>query len=82
MTAMSGIDGVRDAPIAVRKGEVFFFDESRPVLRAHAIGAGTTRTVSDDPAFERVNAMSIDDDGAWIATGEASSGAIVHVPLR
>jgi hypothetical protein len=82
MTAMSGIDGVRDAPIAVRKGEVFFFDESRPVLRAHAIDAGTTRTVSDDPAFERVNAMSIDDDGAWIATGEASSGAIVHVPLR
>jgi hypothetical protein len=82
MTSMSGIDGVRDAPIAVRKGEVFFFDEGRPALRAHAIDAGTTRTVSEDPAFERVNALVIDDDGAWVATGEASSGLIVHVPLR
>lgn len=82
MTAMSAIDGVRDAPIAVQKGEVFFFDESRPALRAHAIDTGTTRVVSDDPVFERVNAMAVDDEAAWVATGEASSGAIVRVPLR
>lgn len=81
MTALSAVDGVRDAPIAVRKGEVFFFDEGRAVLRAHAIDAGTTRVVSEDSAFERVNALAIDDDGVWVATGEASSGAILRVPL-
>jgi hypothetical protein len=81
MSALSAIDGVREAPIAVRRGEVFFFDESRPLLRAHSIDTGTTRIVSDDPAFERVNAIAIDDDGAWVATGEASSGAILRVPL-
>jgi hypothetical protein len=80
MTALSAIDGVRDAPIAVRKGEVFYFDESRPALRAHGIDSGATRVVSEDPIFERVNALVVDDDGAWIATGEASSGAIVRVP--
>ena len=82
MTALSAIDGVRDAPIAVRRGEVFYFDEGRPVLRAHAIDSGATRVVSEDAMFERVNALVIDDDGAWVATGEASSGAIVHVALR
>lgn len=78
----SSTDGVRDAPIAVRGGEVFFFDEARSALRAHAIDAKTTRLVSDDPIFERVSALAVDEDGAWVATGEASSGAVVHVPFR
>lgn len=82
MTAMSAVDGVRDAPIGVRKGEVFFFDETRPALRAHSIDTGTTRIVSEDPIFERVNALALDDDSAWIATGEASAAAIVRVPIR
>jgi hypothetical protein len=81
MTSLSGIDGVRDAPIAVHAGEVFFFDEARPALRAHAIDSGKTRVVSEDPVFERVNAIALDDDGVWVATGEASSGAVVRVPL-
>lgn len=78
----SSIDGVRDAPIAVRRGEIFYFDAERPALRALAIDTNASRIVSEDPIFDRVNALAVDDEGAWVATGEASSGAVVQVPLR
>jgi hypothetical protein len=77
----SSIEGARDAPIAVRRGEVFFFDAERPVLRALAIDGKAARIVSEDPVFERVNALTVDEDGAWIATGEEAEGAVVHVPI-
>jgi hypothetical protein len=68
---------VRDAPIAVRAGVAYWFDADRPVLLA-----SSGQAISEDPSFERIGAIEVDDDGAFIASGSGESARIVQVTLR
>lgn len=77
--------GVRDAPIAVSQGVVYWFDaESGKLLAADARGTtpATARLVSLDPVFEHVRALAVDDDGAFIAAGTGEDARIVVVSFR
>lgn len=75
---------VRDAPIAVRDGEVYWFDAERPVLFACSVKdpSASTRFVSEDPLLDQVYALAIDDDGAFLAVGYGEGGRILRVLLR
>lgn len=68
--------GVRDAPIAVRDGEVFFFDEARPVVRT------PSRLVSEHVSLEHPTALAADDDGLFVAAGDDEDARILSIPLR
>ena len=80
--------GVRDAPIAVHRGVVYWFDAERPALvSAPAAGARegaprAPRLVSSDPSLERPNAIAVDDDGAFVATGHGDEARIAVIALR
>ena len=79
---------VRDAPIAIHRGIVYWFDAARPALIASSpvddrpATRAARRVVSDDPTFERVNALAVDDDGAFVATGSGEDARIVVVSIR
>lgn len=80
--------GVRAAPIAIHRGIVYWFDAARPALLASSpvddrpAARTARRVVSDDPTFERVNALTVDDDGAFVATGSGEDARIVVVSIR
>ncbi|MBX3202311.1 MAG: hypothetical protein KF894_29550 [Labilithrix sp.] len=79
--------GVRDAPIAVHRGVVYWFDADRPALIAAPAppardGARRApRLVSTDPSLERPNAIAVDDDGAFVATGHGDEARIAFIAL-
>jgi hypothetical protein len=90
-TGLSGTDqigvdtiasNVRDAPIAVHKGIAYWFDADRPALLSQSITASSSSPqtiVSEDPIFEHPNAIAVDDDGIYIATGYGESARVVVV---
>ncbi len=76
---------VRDAPIALHRDTLYWFDAEHPTLLARSIGAGvdpTARVVSEDESYERAVAIAIDDDGIFVATGTSDDGLVQIVPLR
>jgi hypothetical protein len=74
---------VRDAPIAVHDRVLYWFAVDRPALLAcSAEPPFASRIVSADPILERPNALAVDGDGAFVATGHGQGGSIVLVPLR
>lgn len=80
--------GVRDAPIAVHRGVVYWFDAERPALLASPAGDArqgarrAPRLVSADPSLEHPNAITVDDDGAFVATGHGDDARIAVIALR
>ena len=78
--------GVRDAPIALHRGTVYWFDDERPALLSasmlEAPTSGFTPSVlADDPMLGRVGALAVDEDGAFVATGYGESGRIAVIPI-
>ena len=80
---------VRDASIAAHHGVLYWFDADRPALLSSPIGADTPgrphpapRVVSEDPILDRVNALVVDDDGAFVATGHGEAARILVISLR
>ena len=88
---------VRDAAIALHRGTLFWFDADRPALMSSRVGADvrspttpttpTTprpppRVVSEDPMLERATALTVDEDGAFLAVGHGEDARIVAVSLR
>jgi hypothetical protein len=69
---------VRDAPIALRDGVVYWFDADRPALLA----TPSARVVSEDPLLARPNAIVVDGESAYVAVGNGEDGRIVSVALR
>lgn len=82
-TAQTVIDtiasNVRDAPMTVYKGTAYWFDADRPALLSRALNepaSAASVTVSEDPIFDRPNALAVDDDGIYIATGYGESARL------
>ena len=76
---------VRDAPIALHRDTLYWFDTERPALLASTVGepADTPpRIVSEDESYERAVAITIDDDGIFVATGTSDDGLIQLIPVR
>ncbi len=75
---------VREAPIAIAKGRVFWFDANRPNLLALDVrGASSAAvTISSDPLFEHVRALAVDESGAYAAVGSGDDAAVVAIPLE
>ncbi len=68
--------GVRDAPIATRDGDVFYFDEARPALRT------PSRLVSEHPSLARPAALAADDDGVFVAAGDGEEAIVASIAVR
>lgn len=78
-------EGVREGPVTLHRGILYWFDADRPALLATPVDAppnATPRLVSRDPLFGRVNALVVDDDGAFIAVGSGDDAWIVVVSVR
>ncbi|MBS2016957.1 MAG: membrane lipoprotein lipid attachment site-containing protein [Deltaproteobacteria bacterium] len=75
---------VRDAPIAVEGTDVFWFDGSRPQLRAATIGDAQTppRVVSEDPALATPSSIAVDTATVFVGTGSKEEGAVVAIARR
>lgn len=70
---------VRDAPIEVEGGEVFFFDAVRPQLRSVPVRGGDSRVVAEDEGFLTVSALEADASNVYVAQGVHETGLIVAV---
>jgi hypothetical protein len=70
----------RDAPIAVRRGSVYWFDAIRPAVLA-ASEPGPPRTIAEDDALAQPAAIAVDDNGVFVATGFAEEGRILQISL-
>jgi len=73
---------VRDAPIAVEGGEVFFFDASQPQVRAVRANGGDSRVVAEDEGLSTVTAIQADASTLYVAEGARESGVIVAIARR
>jgi hypothetical protein len=76
---------VRDAPIAVANGVVYWFEAERPNLLALDLRASPrppARVVSVDPVFEHVSALAVDESGVYAAVGRGDDACIVIVALQ
>jgi hypothetical protein len=73
---------VRAAPIAVDGGELFYFDPQRSRLLAQPVSGGTTRTLAQDDALSRPNAIAVDANAVYVATGEREDGAVLAIPRK
>lgn len=75
---------VRDAPIAVDHGFLYWFDASRPALLRAALGDAVEqgRVVTEDAALDHVEALAVDADAAYVAAGTGETARIVVVRLR
>jgi hypothetical protein len=79
--------GVRDAPIAIHRGLLYWFDAERPRLLAYSSDSApatpaSAQVISDDPWLERPNALAVDDDGAFVAAGSGEDARIVVISIR
>jgi len=72
---------VREAPTTVYKGIVYWFDADRPALLARAIAtpAASPQVVSEDELFDRPSAITVDEDGIFIAAGYGANARIVSI---
>jgi hypothetical protein len=68
---------VRDAPIEVEGGEIFYLDAARPQLRAVPAQGGATRVVAEDEVPATASALEADRATIFVATGARETGAIV-----
>jgi hypothetical protein len=73
---------VRDAPIEVEGGDLFFFDAVRPQLRSVRASGGESRIVAEDEGLGTVSALEADASTIYVAEGIHESGVIVAIPRR
>ena len=73
---------VRDAPIDVDGGEVFFFDATRPQVRSVRTSGGETRVLVEDEGLAAVSAIEADAEAVYVAQGVHESGLIVAIGRR
>jgi hypothetical protein len=76
--------GLRDAPIALAGGVVYWFDADRPMLLALDVGPpahAAARVVSVDPLFDHVSALAADEAGVFAAVGRGDDACVVVVAL-
>lgn len=74
--------GVRDAPIALYEGVLYWFDAERSALVSADVASRASAIVSEDSRFERPSAITVDGDGVYVATGYGDGGRILVVPPR
>ncbi len=74
--------GVREAPIDVEGGELFFFDATRPQLRAVAASGGDSRVLAEDEALGAVSALEADTATVYVGTGIHESAYVVAIQRR
>ena len=72
--------GVRDAPIAVFRGTVYWFDAERPAVLATEAGR-PPRTISEDDLIAQPSAIAVDGEGVFLAAGVGEDGQIIVVPF-
>jgi hypothetical protein len=68
---------VRDTPIEVATGEVFFFDPVRPQVRAVRTTGSDPRIVIEDEVLSTATTIVADATTVYVATGSRESGVIV-----
>lgn len=73
---------VRDAPIAVFGGEVFYFDGARPQLRGVPVGGGKPRVLAEDEALASPSAVVADAEGVYVASGGRESAVVVQIATK
>jgi hypothetical protein len=73
---------VRDAPIKIDGGEVFFFDATRPQIRSVPANGGPSRVVAEDEGLATVSAIEVDASTVYVAEGAHESGVIVAIARR
>lgn len=73
---------IREAPIALHAGTLYWFDADRPALVSSSTTGLLPRTVSEDPLLAQPSAIAVDDDGIFVATGYGEGARIVVLPLR
>lgn len=80
---------VRDAAIAIHRGTLYWFDADHPALLATSVVADAPgrprpppRVMSEDPTLDRVSALAVDDDGAFVAAGHGEGARIVAISIR
>jgi hypothetical protein len=76
------VTGIRDAPTALYKGTLYWFDPDRPALLSSSGARPSPRTVCEDAQLERPSAITVDDDGVFVATGYGEGARILVIPLR
>jgi hypothetical protein len=80
--------GVRDAPIALYKGLLYWFDADQSALVSANVASPSASPsparaiVSEDPRFDRPRAITVDDDGVFVATGYGEGARILVVSPR
>lgn len=75
--------GVRDASLVLDRGTLYWFDIARPALLAMPTTKATAaRVVSEDPLFDHVQALAIEGDDAYVATGTGEAARLVRIRLR
>ncbi len=75
---------VRDAPIALAHGVLYWFDAARPALLAadaHGPVPLAPRIVSTDPILEHPTALAVDEDGVVVAASSGEDARIVAIPI-
>jgi hypothetical protein len=73
------VKDVRAAPIAIDRGEIFWFDPQRSRLMSLSLAGGTPRIVAQDDALSRPNAIATDADNVYVATGEREDGLVLAI---
>jgi hypothetical protein len=71
---------VRDAPIEVEGGELFFFDGGKPQLRSVRVSGGESRIIAENEGLATVSAIEADASTVYVAQGIHESGVIVSIP--
>jgi hypothetical protein len=73
---------VRAAPIAIHNGTLAWFDGQKPLLLARVLATGGTRTLAEDAAFQEAVAITLDDDGAFIAAGDGADALVMAIDAK
>lgn len=75
---------VRDAPIAIEGGELYWFDGSRPQLRAVTLAdpQATPRILAEDDALAAPISIALDATTVYAGTGSKEQGTIVAIARK
>jgi len=75
---------VRDAPIAVDGNELYWFDGSRPQLRALTLDDpnATPRVIAEDDVLATPSAIAVDPTTVFAGTGSKEQGVIVAIARK
>jgi hypothetical protein len=71
---------VREAPIEVEGGEVFFVDATRPQLRSVRTTGGDSRVIVEHEVLESVAAIDVDSANVYLAAGTGDTSSLVAIP--